>query len=154
MPELVCLDVPFCSLSQGGLSVGTKPFRGPRHLVFLLDAIAFWGRFPWWGDACVSRYHGPSRRLSERRGGPWAPPPLVFLILLAGWLFLVGVGTIGVCLGSCLGTLGNQIYVCSCRPSDLSPCFFFWNVCCFFSLFPLVPLGRLGGHRHNDFYLD
>ena len=45
--------------------------------------LAFWGRFPWWGDACVSRYHGPLRRLSERRGGPWAPPPLVLLILLA-----------------------------------------------------------------------
>ena len=102
--------------------VSEVPFRGPSYLVFLLNALAFWGRLPWWGDACVSRYHGPSRRLLEREGRPMAPPPLVFLILLAGLLSLVGVGKIGSVFGSCLGILGNQICVCFCRPSELSPC--------------------------------
>ena len=60
------------TLSESKLSCSSSMF-----------VLAFWGRFPWWGDACVSRYHGPPRRLSERRGGPWAPPPLVLLILLA-----------------------------------------------------------------------
>ena len=102
--------------------------------------IAFWGRFPWRGDACVSRYHGPSKRLLERRCGPWAPPPLVLLILLALWLSLVGVGKLGVVLGSCPGILGNQIRVWFCRPSELSPCLLGMSV---FSLSsPSPPLGE------------
>ena len=70
------------SCQEGGRSVGTTLSESKILCSSSMLAIAFWGRFPWWGDACVSRYHGPSTRLSERRGGPWAPPPLVLLILL------------------------------------------------------------------------
>ena len=133
---LVCPVVPLCFMTIGWAKC--RPFRGPRHLVFTLNAIAFWGRFPWWGDACVSRYHGPSERLPERRGGPWAPPPLVFLILLAGLLFPVGVRKEWF-LDLVMGLLGNQICVSFCRPLLLS-------------LSPFLPPFRSGGwgHRHND----
>ena len=56
------------------------------------------------------------------------------------YLFLVGVGSLGMIFGSCIGLLGNQIRVSSCRPSDLSPCFLgclllFFSLSCSFSFF-------------------
>ena len=73
----------FVLVREDGRSVGTTLSESQPLCSSFIQVIAFWGRFPWWGDVRVSRYHGPSRRLSDSRGGPWAPPPLVLLILLA-----------------------------------------------------------------------
>ena len=112
----------FVLVREDGRSVGTTLSESQPLCSSFMQAIAFWGRFPWWGDACVSRYHGPSKWLSERRGGPWAPPPLVLLILLAVCCFGRCWVIRKVFLESCFGLLGNQTCVSFCRPSDLSPC--------------------------------
>ena len=79
----LCLScVPFYARSEKSeLSVGTH-LSGSELSSCSLSVLAFWGRFPWWGGFRASRYHGPSKCLLERRGGPWAPPPLLLLILL------------------------------------------------------------------------
>ena len=108
LSEISCLScypaLFFCP--KGGRSVGTTLSGSTSSCFPECWLLAFWGRIPWWGGACASRYHGPSKRLSGRRGGPWAPPPLVFLILLEGLFSLVGDGNKGFVLVSCLGFWG------------------------------------------------
>ena len=128
----------------------------PPHITaqscFSVICYCILGRFQWWGDACVSRYHGPSKRLSERRGGPWAPPPLVLLILLFGRVSLVDVGKLGVVFWFFSAHFGESNLYLVCVALQIlalvsSGCL----PLLFLPPFPPWPW-EAGGHRHNDFF--
>ena len=109
-------------------------FRGQNHLVFLMNRFCVLGAVPMVGRRL--------KRLLERRGGPWSPPPLVSLILVSGKRGIVMFYT-------CLGVLGNQICVWLCRPSELSLCSSGMSASTLLFLSSLAPR-EVGGHRHND----